>query len=123
MMMMMMMMMMIVVYSCELIALGNGTACRETELYLSDLIRSGWFHPLDVKFTIVNEQGASIYSCSSVAQKEFPRTDPNVISASNYNMFSIDFSNFVVFLLWLLVFYLFGIVWFLMYCATNDWCL
>ncbi|GFG40507.1 hypothetical protein Cfor_06519 [Coptotermes formosanus] len=68
-------------HKCELIALGNGTACRETESYVSDLIRSGWFRPLDVKFTIVNEQGASIYSCSAVAQKEFPGTDPNVISA------------------------------------------
>ena len=77
------MMMMSVIHRCELIALGNGTACRETESYLSDLIQSGWFYPLDVKFTIVNEQGTSIYSCSPVAQKEFPRTDPNVISASN----------------------------------------
>jgi hypothetical protein len=112
------MMMVVVVNRCELIALGNGTACRETESYVSDLIRSGWFRPLDVKFTIVNEQGASIYSCSAVAQKEFPGTDPNVISASNVNMFSIDFSNFIVFLLCLLVFYLFDI-WFSMYYATN----
>jgi Transcriptional accessory protein len=81
--MMVIMMMMYVIHRCELIALGNGTACRETESYLSDLIQSGWFYPLDVKFTIVNEQGASIYSCSPVAQKEFPGTDPNVISASN----------------------------------------
>jgi transcriptional accessory protein Tex/SPT6 len=71
-----------------LIALGNGTACRETESYLSALIQNGWFSPLDVKFTIVNEQGASIYSCSPVAQKEFPDTDPNVISAGN-NILSI----------------------------------
>jgi len=76
-------MMMSVIHRCELIALGNGTACRETESYLSNLIQSGWFYPLDVKFTIVNEQGTSIYSCSPVAQKEFPATDPNVISASN----------------------------------------
>jgi len=76
-------MMISVIRRCELIALGNGTACRETESYLSDLIQSRWFYPLDVKFTIVNEQGTSIYSCSPVAQKEFPGTDPNVISASN----------------------------------------
>jgi hypothetical protein len=111
--------MMMVVHRCELIALGNGTACRETESYLSDLIQSGWFHPLDVKFTIVNEQGASIYSCSPVAQKEFPGTDPNLISAGNYNVFSINFSNFGVFLLWLLLFYLSCIFWFLMYNATK----
>ncbi|PNF21294.1 hypothetical protein B7P43_G02121 [Cryptotermes secundus] len=71
----------LVKYNCKLIALGNGTACRETEAYLSDLIKNGWFYPLDVQFTIVSEQGASIYSCSPVAQKEFPDTDPNVISA------------------------------------------
>lgn len=73
--------MMMFFHSCKLIALGNGTACRETEAYLSDLIQDGLFYPLDVKFTIVSEQGASIYSCSPVAQKEFPDTDPNVISA------------------------------------------
>jgi transcriptional accessory protein Tex/SPT6 len=71
-------------HRCEIIALGNGTACRETEAYLSNLITNGWFHPLDVKFTIISEQGASIYSCSPVAQKEFPGTDPNVISAGNH---------------------------------------
>jgi transcriptional accessory protein Tex/SPT6 len=76
--------MMIFFHRCELIALGNGTACRETESYLSDLIKNGWFYPLDVKFTIVSEQGASIYSCSPVAQKEFPDTDPNVISAGTH---------------------------------------
>jgi transcriptional accessory protein Tex/SPT6 len=75
--------MMIFFHRCELIALGNGTACRETESYLSGLIQNGWFYPLDVKFTIVSEQGASIYSCSPIAQKEFPGTDPNVISAGN----------------------------------------
>ncbi|XP_069678482.1 S1 RNA-binding domain-containing protein 1 [Periplaneta americana] len=68
-------------YKCEVIALGNGTACRETETYLSELIQYGWFAPLDVKFTIISEQGASIYSCSPVARKEFPDTDPNTISA------------------------------------------
>jgi transcriptional accessory protein Tex/SPT6 len=75
------------VHRCELIALGNGTACRETESYLSDLIQKGWFSPLDVKFTIVSEQGASIYSCSPVAQKEFPGMDPNIISAGNNSVF------------------------------------
>jgi hypothetical protein len=77
-----------------LIALGNGSACRETEFYLSDLIQKGWFSPLDVKFTIVCEQGASIYSCSPTAQKEFPGTDPNVISAGNDSMFSIKCFKF-----------------------------
>lgn len=68
-------------FRCETIALGNGTACRETELYLGELIQSGWFRPLDVKYTIVSEQGASIYSCSPEASKEFPNLDPNLVSA------------------------------------------
>ncbi|XP_071451151.1 S1 RNA-binding domain-containing protein 1 [Hetaerina americana] len=68
-------------YRCEAIALGNGTACRETEEYLSNLIQLGWFRPFDVVYTIVSEQGASIYSCSPEAQKEFPKMDTNLISA------------------------------------------
>ncbi|XP_049963184.1 S1 RNA-binding domain-containing protein 1 [Schistocerca serialis cubense] len=66
---------------CEVIALGNGTACRETEEYLSRLISCGWFKPFNVSFVIVSEQGASIYSCSPQAKKEFPTMDPNLISA------------------------------------------
>ncbi|KAG8229033.1 hypothetical protein J437_LFUL007588 [Ladona fulva] len=68
-------------FRCETIALGNGTACRETEEYLSRLIQSGCFKPFDVVYTIVSEQGASIYSCSPEAQKEFPDLDVNLISA------------------------------------------
>ncbi|EFA10546.1 Transcription elongation factor SPT6-like Protein [Tribolium castaneum] len=67
--------------NCELIALGNGTACRQTEEWLSDLIKSQVFSPLDVKYTVVREEGASIYSCSPEAKKEFPTIDPNIISA------------------------------------------
>lgn len=69
--------------SCDLIALGNGTACRETESWISDLIQKHTFTPLDVTYTIVNESGASIYSCSAEAKKEFPTLDPNIISAGN----------------------------------------
>ncbi|XP_039278311.1 S1 RNA-binding domain-containing protein 1 [Nilaparvata lugens] len=72
---------MIIKHQCELIGLGNGTACRETENYLSQLISIGWFKPVDVKYTIVDETGASIYSCSPEAAKEFPDMDPNLISA------------------------------------------
>ncbi|CAH0554650.1 unnamed protein product [Brassicogethes aeneus] len=67
--------------NCDLITLGNGTACRETETWLSKLIQDGLFQPLDVQYTIVNEDGASIYSCSVEAKKEFPDVDPNIISA------------------------------------------
>ncbi|XP_044755245.1 S1 RNA-binding domain-containing protein 1 [Coccinella septempunctata] len=68
-------------HRCEVIALGNGTACRETESWLSELITSNIFSPLKVTYTIVSEDGASIYSCSPEAQKEFPDLDPNIISA------------------------------------------
>ncbi|KAK7870160.1 hypothetical protein R5R35_012722 [Gryllus longicercus] len=68
-------------HRCEIIALGNGTACRETEMWIGSLISQGYFKPLDVKYTIVDEQGVSIYSCSPVAKQEFPELDPNVISA------------------------------------------
>uniref|UniRef100_A0A8D9E489 S1 RNA-binding domain-containing protein 1 n=1 Tax=Cacopsylla melanoneura TaxID=428564 RepID=A0A8D9E489_9HEMI len=72
---------MILRHSCELVAIGNGTACRETETYMSELIQSQWFEPLNVCYTIISEQGASIYSCSAEAKKEFPDLDPNVVSA------------------------------------------
>ncbi|XP_051163187.1 S1 RNA-binding domain-containing protein 1 isoform X2 [Leptopilina boulardi] len=68
-------------FECTSVALGNGTACRETEKFLSDLIKSKAFGHLEVSFTIINEAGASIYSCSEEAKKEFPDMDPNLISA------------------------------------------
>lgn len=71
----------VVHFSCDLIALGNGTACRQTEEWLSNLIKQEVFKPLNVRYTIVREEGASIYSCSTEAKKEFPKTDPNIISA------------------------------------------
>ncbi|KAF5303492.1 hypothetical protein FQA39_LY09955 [Lamprigera yunnana] len=70
-------------YSCTIIALGNGTACRETETWLSKLIQNNAFAPLDVEYTIVNESGASIYSCSAEAKKEFGSVDPKIISAAS----------------------------------------
>ncbi|XP_015600200.1 S1 RNA-binding domain-containing protein 1 [Cephus cinctus] len=68
-------------HKTTLIALGNATACRETEMFLTNLIQSGVFNPVDVSYTIVNEAGASIYSCSPEAKSEFPDLDPNLISA------------------------------------------
>lgn len=73
----------LVAFNCDTIALGNGTACRETEAFLNDLIRKGFFEPLKVRYTIIDEQGVSIYSCSSLAGEEFPGTDPNFISAAS----------------------------------------
>ncbi|XP_063991418.1 S1 RNA-binding domain-containing protein 1 isoform X2 [Diachasmimorpha longicaudata] len=68
-------------YQCNVVALGNATACRETEVFLSDIIQSGIFAPLDVTYTIVDEAGASVYSCGTEAKAEFPKLDYNVISA------------------------------------------
>lgn len=66
---------------CNLIALGNGTACRETEQWLAFLYENGILDRDEVKYCIVSEQGASIYSCTPIARKEFPNLDVNLISA------------------------------------------
>uniref|UniRef100_A0A667XSJ1 S1 RNA binding domain 1 n=1 Tax=Myripristis murdjan TaxID=586833 RepID=A0A667XSJ1_9TELE len=68
-------------YSCNRVAIGNGTACRETESFFADLITRGHFQPLDVSYCITNEAGASIYSVSPEAVKEMPDLDPNLRSA------------------------------------------
>ncbi|XP_067615123.1 uncharacterized protein YdcI [Eurosta solidaginis] len=67
--------------NCKIIALGNGTACRETEFWLSNLFHYGILDKRYVRYSIVSEQGASIYSCGEVARKEFPDMDTNEISA------------------------------------------
>lgn len=53
----------------NIIAIGNGTASRESESFVADVIRK---NNLDVKFVIVSEAGASVYSASPLAKKEFP---------------------------------------------------
>ena len=53
----------------EIIAIGNGTASRETEKFISDLIKE---HRLNVSYVIVSEAGASVYSASPIAKEEFP---------------------------------------------------
>lgn len=62
-------------HNCGLIAIGNGTACRETEELVSQLIAD---HCPDCRYLIVNEAGASIYSASTVARDEFPDFDATV---------------------------------------------
>ncbi len=54
------------------IAIGNGTASRETERWVAATIRE---HDLEVAYTVVNEAGASVYSTSPEARREFPRLD------------------------------------------------
>ncbi|XP_018431793.1 PREDICTED: S1 RNA-binding domain-containing protein 1 [Nanorana parkeri] len=68
-------------FNCYTIAIGNGTACRETERYFADLIQRRFFAPLNVAYCITNEAGASIYSVSPEATKEMPDLDPNLRSA------------------------------------------
>ncbi|GAA5510355.1 Tex family protein [Novipirellula caenicola] len=65
-------------YNVELIAIGNGTASRETDSFVGDLIRQ---HKLDVTKVMVSEAGASIYSASELASKEFPDLDITVRGA------------------------------------------
>lgn len=56
-------------YHVDIIAIGNGTASRESEKFCSDMIKN--YH-LDCKYAIVSEAGASIYSASPLAAEEFP---------------------------------------------------
>lgn len=56
-------------HNIKIIAIGNGTASRESELFVANLIKK---HNLDVKYVIVSEAGASVYSASPLAKKEFP---------------------------------------------------
>lgn len=54
-------------YDIDLIAIGNGTASRESEEIVADIIKD-----LDTQYVIVNEAGASVYSASKLATEEFP---------------------------------------------------
>jgi uncharacterized protein len=63
-------------YQTEAIAIGNGTASRETERFIR-LIR----FPRDIEVYVVNESGASIYSASKIARDEFPDYDVTVRGA------------------------------------------
>lgn len=65
-------------YKIELIAIGNGTASRETDEFVAEVLRTVERKPIKV---IVNESGASIYSASKVAAQEFPDLDVTVRGA------------------------------------------
>lgn len=56
-------------YNIEIIAIGNGTASRETESFIAEFIKK---NQLNVQYVIVSEAGASVYSASSIAKEEFP---------------------------------------------------
>ena len=63
-------------YHIEVIAIGNGTASRESEAFVADLIKG-----TNTKYIIVNEAGASVYSASDLAIKEFPKLNVSERSA------------------------------------------
>ena len=56
-------------YHVDIVAIGNGTASRESEKFMADMIKK---YNLSVKYVIVSEAGASIYSASKIAIEEFP---------------------------------------------------
>lgn len=65
-------------YAVNAIAIGNGTASRETEEFVAKVISE---EKLSIDYTIVNEAGASVYSASEVAAKEFPDLDLTIRGA------------------------------------------
>ncbi len=56
-------------YNIDIIAIGNGTASRESEFLVADIIKTS---PRKIEYIIVNEAGASVYSASQIAIEEFP---------------------------------------------------
>ena len=67
-------------YHIDLISVGNGTACRESEQVIVDLLKE---IPVKVQYIIVNEAGASVYSASKLATEEFPNFDVGQRSATS----------------------------------------
>ena len=67
-------------YNVSLISLGNGTASRESEAVIVDIIKEC---PTQVEYIIVNEAGASVYSASKLATEEFPNFDVGQRSATS----------------------------------------
>ncbi len=67
-------------YHITLISLGNGTASRESEMVIVELLKE---IKADVKYVIVNEAGASVYSASKLATEEFPNFDVGQRSAAS----------------------------------------
>ncbi|MFA5561404.1 MAG: Tex family protein [Eubacteriales bacterium] len=66
-------------HQVDVIAIGNGTASRESELFIAELLKA--YPELDVKYTIVSEAGASVYSASELGTEEFPDFDVTERSA------------------------------------------
>ncbi len=67
-------------YNITLISVGNGTASRESEMFIVELLKE---IPQKVQYVIVNEAGASVYSASKLASEEFPKFDVGQRSATS----------------------------------------
>lgn len=65
-------------YNADVISIGNGTASKESEIFVADLIKDC---PRKVQYMVVNEAGASVYSASKLGTEEFPNEDVTVRSA------------------------------------------
>jgi uncharacterized protein len=66
-------------FNVELIAIGNGTASRETERFVKDMLKN--YPQIKAQAVVVNESGASIYSASEFASKEYPDLDVTIRGA------------------------------------------
>ena len=64
-------------HNVTVIAIGNGTASKETEIFVADMIKE----TPGVSYMVVNEAGASVYSASKIAAEEFPQFDVSIRSA------------------------------------------
>jgi len=65
-------------YNVNVISIGNGTASRETETFVADILKE---IPQEVSYMVVSEAGASVYSASETAAKEFPDFDVSIRGA------------------------------------------
>ncbi len=65
-------------HSVDIIAIGNGTASKETEIFVDNLVKNDG---LSADYTVVNEAGASVYSASKLAAEEYPEFDLTLRSA------------------------------------------
>jgi uncharacterized protein len=65
-------------HGVEIVAIGNGTASKETEIFTSELLKQ---IPQKVSYMVVSEAGASVYSASKLAAEEFPQFDVSLRSA------------------------------------------
>ncbi len=65
-------------FNVDIISIGNGTASRESEMFVADMLKEV---KRDVKYMVVSEAGASVYSASKLAASEFPEFDVSLRSA------------------------------------------